>query len=764
MLSYKCSVFLLLFTAVLAFGRSYGQVKNSGVYDIGTPTLTDIYVSPSGSDTNDGLRPDSALQTIEAAWNRIPMGLELSATGYRILLLPGEYASAPVYWESRWGTYQYPVILEAAEGPGTVFLPSLNVYDVRYMYFINLNAAPGTDVFHCERCQHVLLRGNTFVGAAPETYEAQETLKINQSQYIYLEDNDISGAWDNAIDFVAVQYGHITGNRVHNAGDWCMYLKGGSAYFRVENNTIYNCGTGGFTAGQGTGFQFMEAPWLQYEAYDIKFVNNRIHHTRGAGVGVQGGYNILIAYNTLYRVGQNSHTLEFVYGHRSCDGQPGEEGRERCDQYRAAGGWGNSAVADGINYVRIPNKNVYVYNNILYNPPGYQSAYQHFAVFGMYNGPEQNDSNIPAARADDNLQIRGNVFWNGGPDMPLGIEDSSDGCQMNNPVCNAVQLVADNQINTLEPQLADPANGDFAPLPGGNIFSVPPLPMPDFAWDVPVPQGTVNNGFMFGTVGAVYPGIGTAAASAAPTSPPPTVQVNPPPTLTLGQGPITLVALGDSLTEGSGDEFERGGYPGRLIEKINRIRPGSVIINLGKSGWNSTALIRGDQGLPGQLGQAVSELNRAAAAGRGIIALVWIGSNDLFYLYEYGDPTAQGENEDLSQYTANLDTILSRLRETGAVVIIALLDDQSLRPVTQERQAFTGISDAEITAMSRQVARYNTVILEKAAQYGALTVDFYNTTIFTDEATLDYDGNHPNAAGHEVSAQRWFDVIAPLLR
>lgn len=222
--------------------------------------------------------------------------------------------------------------------------------------------------------------------------------------------------------------------------------------------------------------------------------------------------------------------------------------------------------------------------------------------------------------------------------------------------------------------------------------------------------------------------------------------------------------MGDSLTEGSGDEFERGGYPGRLIEKINRIRPGSVIINLGKSGWNSTALIRGDQGLPGQLGQAVSELNRAAAAGRGIIALVWIGSNDLFYLYEYGDPTAQGENEDLSQYTANLDTILSRLRETGAVVIIALLDDQSLRPVTQERQAFTGISDAEITAMSRQVARYNTVILEKAAQYGALTVDFYNTTIFTDEATLDYDGNHPNAAGHEVSAQRWFDVIAPLLR
>ena len=59
--------------------------------------------------------------------------------------------------------------------------------------------------------------------------------------------------------------------------------------------------------GQGTGLQFMTAPWLHYEAYGIRVVNNIVHDTEGAGLGVNGGYNVLIAWNTLYRVGRRSH-------------------------------------------------------------------------------------------------------------------------------------------------------------------------------------------------------------------------------------------------------------------------------------------------------------------------------------------------------------------------------------------------------------------------------------------------------------------------
>lgn len=236
----------------------------------------------------------------------------------------------------------------------------------------------------------------------------------------------------------------------------------------------------------------MVEPWIQYEAYDIKFVNNLIHHTRGAGVGVQGGYNILIAYNTFYRVGENSHLLEIGFGSRSCDGQSGGDGRENCDSFQEAGGWGNSVGADGTNYVRIPNKNVLIYNNVFFNPAGFQSQYQHFTIFGPYEGEYQADSNVPVPTlADDNLQIRGNLIWNGDPEMPLGVEpnpDSPAGCQK--ATCNADQLRAENAINTIEPQLADPENGDFRLVTPQEITT---YSIPDFLWEVPVPQGDLSN-------------------------------------------------------------------------------------------------------------------------------------------------------------------------------------------------------------------------------------------------------------------------------
>ena len=54
----------------------------------------------------------------------------------------------------------------------------------------------------------------------------QETIKVNQVKGMYIEDSNITGANDNAIDFVAVQYGHICRNKIWNA-DWCVYAKGG---------------------------------------------------------------------------------------------------------------------------------------------------------------------------------------------------------------------------------------------------------------------------------------------------------------------------------------------------------------------------------------------------------------------------------------------------------------------------------------------------------------------------------------------------------
>ena len=411
-----------------------------GRYDIGNPVLTTLYVATDGNDANSGASAAQPLRTLAAAWLKVPRGT-LAGTGWRILLAPGSYpeASLPNYMDGRRGSRDFPILITASQ-PGTVTLAGdLNIYDVHHLYLVNLTIAPqpAGDALHCEQCTHLLVRDSVLSGG---NRVAQETIKINQSQHVYLEGNDISGAWDNAIDYVAVQYGHVIGNRIHDAGDWCHYAKGGSAYLRVEGNVYSRCGTGGFSAGQGTGLQFMSSPWLQHEAYDIRFVNNIVHDSEGAAIGAQGAFNVLFAHNTFYRIGTRSHLFEAVAGLRSCDGRPGDAGRERCQQYLDAGGWGTVAVDDGTNAARIPNRNVWVYNNLFYNPAGVQSQWQHFQIAGAMTQPAGGRASADA-RGDTGLVLQGNVIWNGPSTHALGIEgiegsDASGPCPASHPTCN----------------------------------------------------------------------------------------------------------------------------------------------------------------------------------------------------------------------------------------------------------------------------------------------------------------------------------------
>ncbi len=232
----------------------------------------------------------------------------------------------------------------------------------------------------------------------------------------------------------------------------------------------------------------------------------------------------------------------------------------------------------------------------------------------------------------------------------------------------------------------------------------------------------------------------------------------------LPEGQVIMIAIGDSLTQGDGDDTGRG-YPGRILAMANAIRPGSSVTNFGQSGWSSDALINGDQGLPGQVSRAVAEIEAASKQNLSSVVFVWIGSNDLWYLYEYGgDVNDDAEAQDLQRFTSNLDVILGGLRQTGAQVIIALLDDQSKRPVALKGEAFTSITADELERMSVQVQRYNEAISQKAEKYGALTVDFYLTDIFTNRATLDDDGNHPNQAGYDLIAEKWFEALSLILK
>ncbi|HEX8067762.1 MAG TPA: right-handed parallel beta-helix repeat-containing protein [Thermoleophilaceae bacterium] len=443
---------LLAAAAIAAALPQSAGADTSAVPRVTTPgALTIVVDARRGRDSSPGTsrRP---LRTVAAAWARIPQARPLDRA-VRVLVRPGRYTarSLPNYWESRWGTRAAPISIVAARR-GTVRFGAVNLYDLRWVAFSGIAFGDRFDLFHCEACQHVLLTRSRLVGSPTELHE---NVKVNQSTDVAITHSTISGAGDNTIDFVAVQNARIADNTIERAGDWCAYAKGGSANVLVARNRIRRCGVGGFTAGQGTGLQFMVPPFVRYEAEAVDVLDNRISDVEGAGVGVNGGHDVVIARNRMWNVGSRSHWVEVGYGGRSCDGQPGDEGRERCQQNLDAGGWGTTRVDDGTNYVRIPNRSVWIAGNVIDNPR--RQGDQLFSVAGPFDDPEaQAGSGLGPVRADDDLHVAGNLI--AGRGLPAGVDEcEAEDCR---------ELAARNSLSAAPGLFVAPERGDLRLRPG----------------------------------------------------------------------------------------------------------------------------------------------------------------------------------------------------------------------------------------------------------------------------------------------------------
>lgn len=505
--------------------KANAQQLDPKYYNIGTPVLTKIWVDPvNGNDANNGLERTSALLTLSAAWAMLPA--TTTTTGYKINLVAGNYAYRDagtnnivgLYLDERHGSFNYPIIIESVDGALSAHLySSLDFRDVAYVYLIGLDfrtdqsSEGGGNTIHFADANYIYIKNCKIDGSDGTTRKSQETLKVNQVKYIYVEDCDISGAFWFSLDYVGVQYGHIQGCRIHDASVDCLLLKGGTAQIRVEDNIIYNAERFGFSAGQGAGFDFMVVPWIHYEAYDLKFFNNIIYNTYYAGIAVLGAYNINISYNTLYKVGVDQTgdrtLMTFNLGQRGCDGAE----NDTCNTHHTLGGWSpgpwnNPPTGYGTELDCIPNKNVYVYNNIFYNPGTDSTVGPHIEIRAPYDGSDQSatflqTSNIPSpALSDDNVQIKGNIIWNGSANKWLGIDENTGG-QDSNPTCNRAQLLSDNVINTIEPQFVNAASYNFHPATGSNIFTTSTFNLPAFTGtDRPaapiIPLGNLSNSIL----------------------------------------------------------------------------------------------------------------------------------------------------------------------------------------------------------------------------------------------------------------------------
>jgi len=181
--------------------------------------------------------------------------------------------------------------------------------------------------------------------------------------------------------------------------------------------------------------------------------------------------------------------------------------------------------------------------------------------------------------------------------------------------------------------------------------------------------------------------------------------------------PITYVAIGASDAVGIGaSNPETDGWVPRFA---TRLGSNVQVVNLGVSGSTLS------QALHEQLGPAVD--------AQPDVITVWLAVNDL------------NARVPLDQYAADLDTLLGRLEQTHARVLVGNVPDLSALA------AYRGTDPEPLRA---EVDAWNTVIADTAARHGATLVDLHAQwqEIAQHPEYVSADGFHPSDEGYQALA------------
>ncbi len=195
--------------------------------------------------------------------------------------------------------------------------------------------------------------------------------------------------------------------------------------------------------------------------------------------------------------------------------------------------------------------------------------------------------------------------------------------------------------------------------------------------------------------------------------------------------PIVYLALGDSTGVGVGAK-QGGGYPMRLLKRIEREYPGARLVNMCASGATTEDVLRS------QVGRVERE--------RPTLVTLGIGINDL------------GRSRTVEEFARYFETIARRLREkTAAPIVVTNIPDITFAPVVP-----TFMRDEA----RRRIELFNARSAQTVEQYSLTLVDVYTNSHEVIPAHPEFfsaDGFHPSDAGYEYWAHAMWPTVKRII-
>lgn len=206
---------------------------------------------------------------------------------------------------------------------------------------------------------------------------------------------------------------------------------------------------------------------------------------------------------------------------------------------------------------------------------------------------------------------------------------------------------------------------------------------------------------------------------------------------------INVIGLGDSLTEGVGDELKKNGYFGRLTEEMALWKGVKNIqaYNLAKKGRRSDQLL-----------VQLEEPKTQQIIKNAHIILLTIGGNDIMKVVKKDLFNLQVASfyKELNTYSKQLDEIYGVIRglNSDAIIIVSGLYNP-FSVVTNEKTEFEGI-----IADWNDVIRVRTILDEKSC-----FVPVADLLDSNGDLVYHTDFFHPNAKGYQKMTNRYLETI-----